>query len=362
MNKNFLFAHFSNASVQNWRDWRWQMRHRVTSVQNLSGIINRPTESIDEMRRVLDRYPMAITPYYLSLIDRNAQNDSVSAQCIPDIEEISRTDRSSEDPLNEDGFMPVPKLIHRYPDRALAVLTKTCATYCRHCNRKRFWKTKDTASLKKRIEQMVHYVTVSKQIREVILSGGDPLVYDDATLEYILAAFAAIPHVEILRIGSRAPVVLPMRITKDLCLILKRYRPLWFNTQFNHPSEITKESARACEMLQEAGIPVSNQSVLLAGINDSAAVMRDLLHGLQKISVRPYYLFHCEPVCGCTHFRTDLSSGLALMETLRKSCSGLALPQYVADLPGEAGKAPLLALSESVKKNLKKHQDFFDFF
>lgn len=362
MDKKFLFAHFSNASSRNWQDWRWQIQNRVTSAQNLSGILNRPIVSTDEIPLVLERYPMAITPYYLSLIDRDVENDPVSAQCIPDIKEISRTDQSSEDPLNEDGFMPVPKLIHRYPDRALTVLTKTCATYCRHCNRKRFWKTKDTASLKKRIEQMVHYMDASKQIREVILSGGDPLVYDDATLEYILASFAAIPHVEILRIGSRAPVVLPMRITKDLCRILKRYRPLWFNTQFNHPSEITKESTRACEMLLEAGIPVSNQSVLLKDVNDTATVMRDLFHGLQKISVRPYYLFHCEPVRGCTHFRTELASGLALMEKLRKSCSGLALPQYVADLPGEAGKAPLLALSESVKKNLKKHQDFFDFF
>jgi len=362
MDKKFLFPHFSDATALNWRDWRWQMRHRVTSVRSLAGILNRTIASSGEMRRVQERYPMAVTPYYLSLIDREADQDPVSAQCIPDVEEISRTDGSSEDPLNEDGFMPVPKLIHRYPDRALVVLTKTCATYCRHCNRKRFWKTRETAGLKKRIDPMVRYVAASKHIREVILSGGDPLIYDDATLEYILAAFSAIPHVEILRIGSRTPVVLPMRITKELCRMLKRYRPLWFNTQFNHPLEITKESTRACEMLLEAGIPVSNQSVLLAGINDNAAVMRDLLHGLQKISVRPYYLFHCEPVRGCTHFRTDLSSGLALMEELRRNCSGLALPQYVADLPGEAGKAPLLTLSENVKKNLEKHQDFFDFF
>jgi lysine 2,3-aminomutase len=209
---------------------------------------------------------------------------------------------------------------------------------------------------------MVRYVADSPEIREVILSGGDPLIYDDEKLEMILASFAAIPHVEVLRIGSRIPAVLPMRITKDLCRMLKRYRPLWFNTQFNHPSEITQEAARACNMLQEAGIPVSNQSVLLKGVNDTPAFMQQLLYGLQKISVRPYYLFHCEPVKGCGHFRTDRSSGQAMMENLRGRCSGLALPQYVADLPGEAGKVPLLALSETIKKNFDKHQDFFDFF
>ena len=314
------------------------------------------------MKRVLEVYPMAVTPYYLSLLDPNGQDDPLSAQCLPNIDELSKSDQSQEDPLNEEGFMPVAKLIHRYPDRVLAVLTKSCATYCRHCNRKRFWTVRNPAAVKKLIDPMVRYVRASKNIREVILSGGDPLCFDDATLDYILSSFSAVPHVEILRIGSRMPVVLPMRITKDLCRLLKRHRPLWFNTQFNHPSEITKESSRACEMLLEAGIPVSNQSVLLAGVNDTKEVMQALLRGLQKISVRPYYLFHCEPVRGCLHFRTSLLSGLNLMEELRRDCSGLALPHYVADLPGETGKMPLLALSETIQKNLKKHQDFFDFF
>jgi lysine 2,3-aminomutase len=307
-------------------------------------------------------YPPAVTPYYLSLIEPGNPNDPVARQCVPDAREASAERDCSDDPLDEDGCMPVPKLIHRYPDRALAVVTKNCATYCRHCNRKRFWTEKETPGLKNRLSAMVRYVAASPQIREVILSGGDPLTYDDEKLNYILSSFAAIPHVEILRIGSRTPVVLPMRITKDLCRMLRRYRPLWFNTQFNHPREITKDSARACEMLLSAGIPVSNQSVLLRGVNDSPSVMLDLVHGLQKLSVRPYYIFHCEPVKGCGHFRTDLSSGLALMEDLRKNCSGLALPQYVADLPREAGKVHLLALSETIKKNLNKHQDFFDFF
>lgn len=335
------------------------MKHRVTAP---APIANRPTADQGDWHLVLNRYPMAVTPYYLSLCDPDAAADPMAAQCLPAIQELQEMKQASDDPLNEDGFMPVPKLIHRYPDRALAIVTKTCAMFCRHCNRKRFWNTPETPPLKKRIDLMVDYVAASKHIREVILSGGDPLVYDDDKLEYILKSFAAIPHVEVLRIGSRTPVVMPMRITRDLCRMLKRYRPLWFNTQFNHPAEITAESARACEMLLSAGIPVSNQSVLLAGVNDSTEVMRELLHGLQKISVRPYYLFHCEPVTGCMHFRTDVASGLALMEALRGTCSGLALPQYVADLPGDAGKVPLLALSASIKKNLKKHQDFFDIF
>jgi len=362
MDKKLLRTIFSKATAGDWQNWRWQMQNRVTSARSLTRLLNLSAGYGADLRNILHAYPMAITPYYLSLINRDIPNDPVFTQCMPDIKEITGTDRGLEDPLNEDGLMPVPKLIHRYPDRALAVITKTCATYCRHCNRKRFWKMHETADLKKRIEPMVRYVASSRQIREVILSGGDPLIYDDEKLEYILASFAAIPHVEILRIGSRTPAVLPMRITRDLCRMLKRFRPLWFNTQFNHPSEITEDSARSCDMLLSAGIPVSNQSVLLAGVNDTPAVMCDLLHGLQKISVRPYYLFHCEPVRGCTHFRTTVSSGLTLMEELRRNCSGLALPQYVADLPGEAGKVPLLALSASIKKNLKKHQDFFDFF
>ena len=209
---------------------------------------------------------------------------------------------------------------------------------------------------------MIRYLKQTPQIREVIISGGDPLTLDDHALEVFLSSLRAIPHIEILRIGSRAPVVMPMRVTRELCRMLKRYRPLWFNTQFNHPAEITADAARACNMLQEVGIPVSNQSVLLKDVNDKPAVMQHLLYGLQKISVRPYYLFHCEPVKGCGHFRTDIQEGLAIMEQLRRHCSGLALPQYVADLPEQAGKVPILALSESIKNDLKEHQDFFDNF
>jgi len=207
---------------------------------------------------------------------------------------------------------------------------------------------------------MMNYITATPHIREVIISGGDPLLLKDTVLEYLLSSLKRITHVEVLRIGSRTPVVLPMRITQNLCRIFKRYRPLWFNTQFNHPREITPEAARACNRLQEAGIPVSNQSVLLKGINDSADTMKELLNGLQKISVRPYYLFHCDPAKGCAHFRTDLQSGIALMEKIWQQCSGLCLPQYVADVPGRDGKIPLYTMSDAVKKGLKKYKHFFD--
>lgn len=362
MDQKTIQAPYGSASIRDWQDWRWQLKNRVTSPAALAGIPGRPKVRLEKLRPVLSSYPMAVTPYYLSLIQEGRENDPVALQCIPDLNEISVRPDYPDDPLGEDSLMPVPKLIHRYPDRVLAIVTKTCATYCRHCNRKRYWNAPEVSTFKKRLQKMLRYVAQTHQVREVILSGGDPLTCNDEALEYILAQFSAIPHVEVLRIGSRVPVVLPMRITKDLCRIFKRYRPLWFNTQFNHPSEITKDAARACNRLQEAGIPLSNQSVLLKGVNDTPEIMRDLLYGLQKISVRPYYLFHCEPVHGCAHFRTDAASGLALMDEIRKNCSGLALPQYVADIPGEAGKVPLLPLSETTKKNLKKHQDFFDFF
>jgi lysine 2,3-aminomutase len=258
--------------------------------------------------------------------------------------------------------MPVPKLIHRYPDRCVAIVTEICATYCRHCNRKRFWSQPTHLSLKTRLQKMILYISESPQIREVIISGGDPLILDDQTLEMLLASLQAIPHIEVLRIGSRVPVVMPMRITKELCRILKRHRPLWFNTQFNHPNEITPESTRACNMLQESGIPVSNQSVLLKGINNSPNVMSNLLYGLQKISVRPYYLFHCDPAKGCAHFRTDPQAGIAMMEKIWRQCSGLCLPQYVLDVPGSSGKIPLNVMSRAIKNDLQKHQHFFDKF
>jgi lysine 2,3-aminomutase len=360
-NKNIL-SFFKNATVRDWQDWRWQFKNRLTKVAQLDHFPGGAALRTEKLNAVTAVYPMAITPYYLSLIQIDDENDPVRAQCIPDLREISCYKDYLNDPLEEDIHMPVPKLIHRYPDRCLAIVTEVCLTYCRHCNRKRFWPQSAHLSLKTRLKKIIPYISESRQIREVIISGGDPLIFDDQTIENLLASLKAIPHIEVLRIGSRAPVVMPMRITKEFCRILKRYRPLWFNTQFNHPAEITPESIRACNMIQESGIPVSNQSVLLHGVNDSPDVMRNLLYGLQKISVRPYYLFHCDPVKGCEHFHTDLKSGITMMEKIWSRCSGLSLPQYVLDLPGSTGKMPLNTMSETINNDLQTHQHYFDKF
>jgi lysine 2,3-aminomutase len=359
-NKKALLSHFKNAASKDWQDWRWQFKNRITSIAQLEQIIGK---ALVEMSGAVETvYPLAITPYYLSLAEFDTENDPIRTQCVPDIRELSSSKGALADPLEEDEHMPVAKLVHRYPDRCLAIVTEICATYCRHCNRKRFWSTSPNISFKTRLAKMLHYISTSPQIREVIISGGDPLIFDDSTLEYLLASFKAIPHVEVLRIGSRVPVVMPMRITRDLCRILKRYRPLWLNTQFNHPDEITPESARACEMLLTAGIPVSNQSVLLKGVNDTKDIMQNLLYGLQNISVRPYYLFHCDPVKGCEHFRTNIEVGMSMMDEIWRQCSGLSLPQYVLDVPGNTAKIPLNVMSGAINDDLKKHQHFFDKF
>ena len=359
MDKKIFLSHFK-ASAKDWQDWRWQFKNRVTKMDKLQSLFGKEAVQNNLFPDVTAIYPLAVTPYYLSLMQSGERNDPIRLQCVPDVREISFSDGAPEDPLDEGSHMPVPRLVRRYPDRCLAIVTEICATYCRHCNRKRFWSQPAPLSLKTRIRKMIDYVSEDPQIREVILSGGDPLVLEDRVLEDLLGSLRAIPHVDVLRIGSRVPVVMPMRVTRELCRMLKRYRPLWFNTQFNHPAEITPESTRACQMLQEAGIPVSNQSVLLKKVNDSHEVMKDLLHGLQKISVRPYYLFHCDPARGCTHFRTAAESSLALMEKIWGQCSGLCLPQYVLDVPGTSGKIPLNLMSRRLKNDLKKHQHYFD--
>ena len=357
---NELNHSYPGATKQEWHDWRWQFKNRISRIADLEFFAGASAAELKKLNKVTALYPLAVTPYYFSLIQHNRENDPIRTQCFPDPREISAPADCQDDPLEEDTHMPVPKLVHRYPDRCLAIVTEVCATYCRHCNRKRFWSEPRKIGLQARLGKMIRYIAESPQIREVIISGGDPLILDDEVLEGLLSALRAIKHVEILRIGSRVPVVLPMRITRDLCRMLKRYRPLWFNTQFNHPQEITPDSQRACNMIQEAGIPVSNQSVLLQGINDSPETMKNLLYGLQKISVRPYYLFHCDPVKGSVHFRCDVREGLKMMDAIWRQCSGLSLPQYVLDVPGITGKIPLTALSPAIKKDLRKHQHFFD--
>jgi lysine 2,3-aminomutase len=333
------------TSWRDWSDWVWQFKNRIHTISQLAGIMGRSFENLADMMEVIRQYPFCITPYYLSLIDLANINDPLRLQCFPDAREVHFSLGGVKDPLAETRDMPVPGLIHRYRDRCLAMVTNECMTYCRHCNRKRLWGNNGMFISRKHLLNMIDYIKMTTGIREVIVSGGDPLTLEEEILEWFLKSLRSIHHVEVLRIGSRIPVVMPMRVTRHLCSMLRKYRPLWFNTQFNHVNEITDESARACEMLLDAGIPVSNQSVLLRGINDSYETMRDLLYGLQRIAVRPYYLFHCDPVEGTDHFRTDTSTGLKMMETLWKNMSGLCMPQYVLDVPGGKGKVPLFPAS-----------------
>lgn len=330
-----------DISPKDWCDWRWQYRKRIRMPEQLTVPLERQMTSLAGYGRLLSSYPFCVTPYYLSLMDPDDENDPIRKQCFPDLQELDFSTGGVADPLGEEKNMPVPGLVHRYPDRCLAIVTNACAVYCRHCNRKRRWNKGQLAATKGELQAMIGYVSRNKRIREVIVSGGDPITLNESILDWFLGEMRSLPHVEVIRIGSRIPVVLPMRITKRLCAMLRRNRPLWFNTQFNHVREITDDAARACEMLLDAGIPLSNQSVLLRGVNDTYEALQSLFYGLQRIGVRPYYLFQCDAVAGTDHFRVEMSAGIEIMEKLRRTISGLCLPRYVLDTSGEGGKIPL---------------------
>jgi lysine 2,3-aminomutase len=353
---------WGKISRRNWQDWKWQFRNSIRTLPQLAEALNKPAHFVERYKAVVDPYHFCVSPYYFSLMNVRDETDPIRRQCFPDMNEIHYSLGSMVDPLKEKDRMPVWGLVHRYPDRCLAITTNICATYCRHCNRKGMWRLDQSMFGEARLKAMVEYVSRVKNIREVIVSGGDPLTVNEQLLDWFLWSLRSIPHVEVLRIGSRMPVVVPMRITRRICTMLRKHRPLWFNTQFNHPHEITEASAKACEMLLDAGIPVSNQSVLLRGINDNYDTMKALLHGLQRISVRPYYIFQCDPVAGTDHFRADLSSGLSIMEKLQDSTSGLCVPQYVLDTPGGRGKVSLREFSELSGKEIKEgiYEHFFD--
>ncbi len=350
---------WGKISRRNWQDWRWQFKNSIQSLPQLAEALDKPIHSLGKYQAVIARYHFRISPYYLSLIDVRDELDPIRRQCFPNVKEILYSLGGVIDPLKEKERMPVWGLIHRYSDRCLAMATNVCATYCRHCNRKNMWRVDPSMFSESRLKAVIEYVSRAQNIREVIVSGGDPLTMNEQLLDWFLGSLRSIPHVEVLRIGSRMPVVLPMRISRRICDILRKHRPVWFNTQFNHPREITEASTKACEMLLDAGIPVSNQSVFLKGINDNYETMRALLHGLQCISVRPYYLFQCDPVAGADHFRADVPSCLRIMRKLQDSTSGLCVPQYVLDTPGGKGKVSLLGLTDKeIIEGIYEH--FFD--
>ena len=331
---------FSHVSDEDWNDWKWQVKNRITTLEELKKHIKLTKEEDDP--RILQEYRMAITPYYLSLIDPDDPYDPVRKQAIPTIHELERYTGDLEDPLSEDVDSPVEGLTHRYPDRVLFLVTENCSMYCRHCTRRRFAGHHDMAPPQSQIDACIEYIRKTPSIRDVLLSGGDALLISDKKMEDILKKLKEIPHLEIIRIGSRAPVTNPFRITPELCEMLKKYQPIWFNTHFNHSNEITEVSTRACEMLANAGIPLGNQSVLLRGVNDCIHAMKNLVQGLVKIRVRPYYLYQCDLSLGLGHFRTSVAQGIEIIEGLRGHTSGLCVPTFVVDAPGGGGKIPVM--------------------
>lgn len=328
-------------SQAQWADWRWQLRHRIRSVDQLleyfPGLVNP-----EALGRASERFPLAVTPYYASLIRVAGPADPIFLMAVPQIGELFDGPFLTEDPLSEEEDMPVPGLVHRYPDRALLIATSACAVYCRHCTRKRVTGHREGVMTRAELDRVVAYLRRHPEIRDLIISGGDPLTLATGVLQEILALLRGIPSLEIIRIGTRAPVTMPMRITDELVQMLRRYHPVYVNTHFNHPVELTPESAEACLRLADAGIPLGNQSVLLKGVNDSAEVLETLFRALLRIRVRPYYLFQCDLVQGVEHFRTPISRGLEIMEYLRGRLSGLAIPTFVVDAPHGGGKIPLL--------------------
>lgn len=342
MNISRRKQYFPDVSDEDWNDWHWQVKNRIETLEDLKKYVTLTEKEEEGVRESLKTLRMAITPYYLSLINPDDPHDPVRMQSIPTAAELHISPEDQLDPLSEDEDSPVPGLTHRYPDRVLFLITDMCSMYCRHCTRRRFAGQSDSASPKDRIDNAIEYIRNTPQVRDVLLSGGDALLVSDSRLEYIIKKLREIPHVEIIRIGSRVPVVLPQRITPELVQMLAKYHPIWLNTHFNHPNEITAESKTACERLANAGIPLGNQTVLLRGINDCPNIMMHLVHELVKIRVRPYYIYVCDLSRGIGHFRTPVSKGIEIIEALRGHTSGYAVPTFVVDAPGGGGKIPVM--------------------
>lgn len=332
---------YKDVPDEKWNDWRWQLSNRLNSLEDIEKVL--PLS--DSERKALQTqgiFRVDVTPYFISLIDPNDPEDPTRLQIIPRAEEMQAFTAMMEDSLAEDRHSPVPGLVHRYPDRVLMLVTTQCASYCRYCTRSRIVGDPGQTFKREEFEMQIDYLKRTPQVRDVLLSGGDPLVLAPKILEELLSRLREIPHIEIIRIGSRVPVFMPMRITQELCDMLEKYHPLWMNIHVNHPNEISAELAAATDRLTRAGIQLGNQSVLLAGVNDNVHIQRDLVHKLVRIRVRPYYLYQCDLVEGAGHFRTPVAKGIEIMEGLRGHTSGYAVPQYIVDAPGGGGKIPLM--------------------
>ncbi|ABA88647.2 L-lysine 2,3-aminomutase [Syntrophotalea carbinolica DSM 2380] len=330
--------------TNHWEDWKWHAKHAIQDIDTFERItgIKLDPKFRENVALTLEKFPLSITPYYASLIDpEDYQNDPVFIQSFPSPHELEVDPREMADPLAEDKDSPVPGITHRYPDRVLFHVSNLCAMYCRHCTRKRKVGDQDSIPGREEIKQGLEYIAENPQIRDVLLSGGDPLMLSDEYLDWILTALRNIPHVQVIRIGTRMPVVLPYRITDDLVDMLRKHHPVWVNTHFNHPRELTSSARAALRKLADAGIPLGNQTVLLAGVNDCPRIIKELMHRLVDNRVRPYYLYQCDLSEGLMHFRTPVGKGIEIMESLIGHTSGFAIPTYVVDAPGGGGKIPL---------------------
>lgn len=334
---------YPEASETDWNDWRWQLRNRIRDIRNLERMVELTENEREAIERHRGSLPVGINPYYASLVDPRDPEQPIRRTVIPVLNEYLHAPGEADDPLGEDEDSPVPGLVHRYPDRVLFLVTGFCSTYCRYCTRSRM--VGNTGEYRFDVshwERALHYIESTPRVRDVLLSGGDPLTLSDDRLEWLLSRLYRIPHVEFIRMGTKVPVVLPQRITLSLTRLLKKYHPLWMSIHFTHPDELTPETSQACERLADAGLPLGSQTVLMKGINDDVAVMKKLMHGLLKIRVKPYYLYQCDPITGSSHFRTPVSKGLEIIQGLRGFTTGYAVPSYVIDAPGGGGKIPLL--------------------
>jgi lysine 2,3-aminomutase len=328
------------ASTADWADWRWHLKNRITSVERLSQIVPLAPAEVAVVRRVEREFRWAISPYYASLLDPDDPACPLRRQAIPSAPELAET--GELDPVGEGATSPVPGVVRRYPDRLIIYVTNQCAMFCRHCQRRRHVGRADRPTGRKTLEEALAYIRRNEEIRDVLVTGGDALLVSDSRLEWLLTELDRIPHVEIKRIGTRCPVTMPQRVTSRLAQVLRAHPPLYVITQFNHPREVTPDAAAACARLVNAGAVLGNQSVLLRGVNDDAAIIKALNHALLAIRVRPYYLFHALPVRGTLHFRTRIEDGMAIIEKLRGYTSGLAIPTYAVNAPGGGGKVPLM--------------------
>ncbi|CEN26782.1 glutamate 2,3-aminomutase [Paraclostridium sordellii] len=329
------------ASESDWNNYKWQLSNRITDVDTLAKILNLTQKEIDSIREVQSQFRWAISPYYLSLIDPDDSYDPIKLMSIPTYIELD-DEISDLDPMGEEFTNPAGSITRRYPDRLIINVTNECAMYCRHCQRRRNIGQEDCQKSRDIIKESIDYVRNNEEIRDVLITGGDPLTLNDSMLEWIISELRSIKHVDYIRLGSRTLVTMPQRITDEFCDMIKKYHPIYINTHFNHPMEITKETKEACEKLANSGVPLGNQAVLLNGVNNDKYLMRALNHELLKVRVKPYYIFHSKHVKGTSHFNTSVDEGMEIMEYLRGYTSGMAIPTYIINAPKGKGKTPLL--------------------